>query len=68
MKIPEMMSPDPTKIPVVNFSSRSILESNNPNTGTSNVEIVAVAISILLIMINQIVKQRAEAKMPVKRI
>ena len=68
MKMPKMMSPDPSKIPGVNFSSSSILESNNPNTGTSNVDMVAEAISILLMITNQTVKQSADAKIPVKRI
>ncbi len=66
--MPVMMSKEPLKMPGVNFSPRSKLENNKPNTGTSNVEMVAVAISILLIMINQTVKQRADAKIPVKRI
>lgn len=63
--MPEIISMDPIKIPIVNFSPRSKWEKIRPNTGTSKVEIVAVAISILSMIIYQTVKQSADARIPV---
>ncbi len=57
----------PINILAVNGSFNINQPNSKPNTGTSNVEIVAVTMSITLNKINQTVKQSAEANTPVNK-
>src|SRR5699024_2622121 len=63
--IPVIIKIAPIIMLLVNGSCKTIALNTKPNTGTSNVEIVALAISIKLNMTNQTVKLSAEANKPV---
>src|SRR5699024_8266585 len=65
--IPDNIKPAPTITPVVNFSSKRTELNSSPKTGTSNVDNVAVTISIILRITNHNVKHKAEARTPVNK-